>query len=267
MYLRPSTNNKPPSTTPLLLDFQPPPRLTLRLRTVWSHGMSCDDLFGSRAPLCVGSWPAHVAPERVVPLEPVARRRAWPAGRDSRSGRPRRGRLGEALARRALRARGRGAPRGAAARRYGGAHERSIRLRSCRRARARARDRPKKTVGRCSRRAREKCAAESRGLFVRARASNAAVLARRDALRRPGHRARGAPAPLVSPRRSRPRSRATHIAPRPRPAAPGSAWVSYTLRTNFLAETRALTPAHPVSMRIGPPHGDGRRRRARPRTS
>ena len=96
--------------------------------------------------LCVGSWPAHVTPEHVVLLEPVARRRAWPAGRDSRSGRPRRGRLGEALARRALRARGRGAPRGAAARRYGGAHERSIRLRSCRRARARARDRPKKRL-------------------------------------------------------------------------------------------------------------------------
>ena len=142
-----------------------PPKLTLAASHRVSHGMRCDDLFGSRH--FVRRLMARACgAEHVVPLEPVARRRAWPAGRDSRSGRPRRGRLGEALARRALRARGRGAPRGAAARRYGGAHERSIRLRSCRRARARARDRPKKTVGRCSRRAREKCATESRGLFV-----------------------------------------------------------------------------------------------------
>ena len=75
--------------------------------------MSCDDLFGSRH--FVRRLMARACgAEHVVPLEPVARRRAWPAGRDSRSGRPRRGRLGEALARRALRARGRGAPRGAA---------------------------------------------------------------------------------------------------------------------------------------------------------
>ena len=228
--------------------------------------MRCDDLFGSRH--FVRRLMARACgAEHVVPLEPVARRRAWPAGRDSRSGRPRRGRLGEALARRALRARGRGAPRGAAARRYGGAHERSIRLRSCRRARARARDRPKKNGwSLLETRARKVCDRES-GIICRARASYAAVLARRDALRRPGHRARGAPAPLVSPRRSRPRSRATRVAQGPRLAAPGSAWVWYTLRTNFLAETRALTPAHPVSMRIGPPPGDGRPRRARPRTS
>ena len=264
MYLPPSTNNNSPSTIGFSTASKANPLLASHRV---SHGMSCDDLLAREHLYASAHGPRMWRPSVWCRWSPWRQRRARPAGRDSRSGRPRRGRLGEALARRALRARGRGAPRGAAARRYGGAHERSIRLRSCRRARARARDRPKKTVGRCSRRAREKCATESRGLFVRARASYAAVLARRDALRRPGHRARGAPAPLVSPRRSRPRSRATHIAPRPRPAAPGSAWVWYTLRTNFLAETRALTPAHPVSMRIGPPHGDGRPRRARPRTS
>ena len=186
-----------------------------------------------------------------MPLEPVARRLArWPR-QSLRSAAPRTSRR-SARAPRAARAGSRGAPgrRGTSVRR----RPRTINSFAVVPARARARSgSAEKTVGRCSRRAREKCATESRGLFVRARASNAVVLARRDALRRPGHRARGAPAPLVSPRRSRPRSRATHVAPRPRPAAPGSAWVWYTLRTNFLAETRALTPAHPVSMRIGPP--------------
>ena len=168
MYLRPSTNNKPPSTTQCCW-IKRPPKLTLAASHRVSHGMRCDDLFGSRH--FVRRLMARACgAEHVVPLEPVARRRAWPAGRDSRSGRPRRGRLGEALARRALRARGRGAPRGAAARRYGGAHERSIRLRSCRRARAHARDRPKKNGwSLLETRARKVCDRESGIICARAR--------------------------------------------------------------------------------------------------
>ena len=47
MYLRPSTNNKPPSTTQCCW-IKRPPKLTLAASHRVSHGMRCDDLFGSR---------------------------------------------------------------------------------------------------------------------------------------------------------------------------------------------------------------------------
>ena len=214
--------------------------------------MSCDDLFGSRhfvrrlmARACGARACGAVGARGATPC--LAR---WPR-QSLRSAAPRTSRR-SARAPRAARAGSRGASgrRGTSVRR----RRRTINSFAGVPARARARSGSAEKNGwsLLETRARKVCDRES-GIICRARASYAAVLARRDALRRPGHRARGAPAPLVSPRRSRPRSRATRVAQGPRPAAPGSAWVWYTLRTNFLAETRALTPAHPVSMRIGPP--------------